>query len=236
VYGEAVVTLHTVQNSLGVSHVEAVAPELLRAQLLALFDDMPPRAVKTGAFASRAAIAAVAELLSAQGPRAAPLVVDPILRASSGHAFARDDLARAFLELLAPLATLLTPNTIEAGILTGLEITDVTAAERAARALLASGAQGVLVKGGHLPGEPVDVLVSATGESWKLPAPRVDTRHTHGTGCTYSAAICARLAQGEPLERAVHGAKAWLVRVLAAPLGLGRGRGPLNHLVPVDAP
>ncbi|MFT3921226.1 MAG: bifunctional hydroxymethylpyrimidine kinase/phosphomethylpyrimidine kinase [Myxococcales bacterium] len=231
VYGEAVISLHTVQNTLGVSRVEAVDPALIAEQLASLWADLPPQAVKTGALGDLRCVRVIASSLATLS---VPLVVDPILRASSGAAFSREDLVRTYLEHLVPHAHLLTPNTVEAEALTGVSVTDLESAARAAAALRSYGAQNVLLKGGHLPGEPVDLLLCEGGSQLLLPAPRVDTPHTHGTGCTYSAAITARLARGERLERAVQRSKEWLARVIAQPLGLGHGRGPLNHFVPPE--
>lgn len=230
IYGEAVVTLLTVQNSEGVRRVEPVAPELIAAQLRAVLEDIPPHAIKTGALPSALAAQAIANELH---DRPIPLVVDPILRPTAGVAFAQDDLARAYLDTLAPIAALLTPNAVEASLLSGIEVRDEGSAVRAAERLLATGCGAILIKGGHLAGEPCDVLLTHK-EREVFRAARVDTRHTHGTGCTYAAAITARLARGRSLASAVGGARAWLSRVMAQPLGLGRGHGPLNHLVPVD--
>lgn len=228
VYGQAAVTLLTVQNTRGVSEVSPVSAELVAAQVRALLDDMPPAAAKTGALPSPEVVEAVAALF-APGP--CPLVVDPVLRATSGKAFSRDDLAHAYRTLLAPRATLLTPNALEAEQLTGIAVRDATSAERAGEALLRAGVRAVLVKGGHLAGEPIDLLLAQDGTREVYRARRVDTPHTHGTGCTYAAAITARLAMGVPLVEAIAKARAWLAAVMDAPLGLGTLRGPLNHFV-----
>jgi hydroxymethylpyrimidine/phosphomethylpyrimidine kinase len=231
VYGEAVVSLLTVQNTRGVLRVEPVSAEWIAAQLEALWDDLPPRAAKTGALASVSALEAVAESFRT---RRCPLVVDPVFSASLGHAFASEDVVRALPTTLLPVCALVTPNAPEAERLTGIAVEDVASAERAARALLDLGAQAALVKGGHLPGAPVDVLACRDGTRLVLSGERVHTQHTHGTGCTYAAAITARLARGADLVSAVSGAKAWLSRILRHPLGLGSGRGPLNHLLTAD--
>jgi hydroxymethylpyrimidine/phosphomethylpyrimidine kinase len=231
VYGQAVVSLITVQNTRGVSRVEPLSAELIAAQLSALWDDIPPQAAKTGALASVAALEAVAECFRT---RRCPLVVDPVFGASLGQAFASEEVVRALAGTLLPVCALVTPNAPEAERLTGIAVEDAASAERAARALVDLGAQAALVKGGHLPGDPIDVLVCRDGTRLVLPAERVHTQHTHGTGCTYAAAITARLARGKDLATAVSGAKAWLSRVIQQPLGLGSGRGPLNHFVPTE--
>lgn len=231
VYGMAVVTLVTVQNTRRVSRVDVLSPELVAEQLAAVRDDLPPAAVKTGALGSAAVIEAVARGLSGL---AAPLVVDPVMISKHGHPLLAADARRALVERLLPLATLLTPNAHEAAALTGLPVESVAQAEAAAQALAALGPRAVLVKGGHLSApEAVDVLW-ADGRAVHLASPRVETPHTHGTGCTLSAAIAARLARGEALEGAVRGAKAWLTRALATAPGLGAGLGPVNHLAPVE--
>jgi len=230
VYGEAVVSLLTVQNSLGVSRVEPISSELVLAQMAALWDDMPPDAVKTGALPSDHAVRAIADVFRG---RRCPLVVDPILAPTAGARFSRGDLVAAYREALIPVCALVTPNALEAATLCGFEVADVNAAERAARSLVALGAGAALVKGGHLSGAPVDVLyVSGQEHPTRIVCPRVDTHHTHGTGCTYAAAITAGLALGRELETAVREARAYLQRALSTPLHLGRGQGPVNHFAP----
>lgn len=233
VYGAAAISLLTVQNTRGVTHVTPVAGELITAQIEAVCSDLAPSALKTSALPDAASVRAVANLLRAL---TVPIVVDPVLRASSGLALAAGggDLIAAFREALIPHAALVTPNLEEASALTGREVRDLESAQEAAHALCALGAHAVLVKGGHLEGEATDVLVTRTGLVRRFSSARVATRHTHGTGCTLSAAITARLALGEDLFDAVRHAKAWVTRCLSAPLGLGHGHGPLNHFVPVE--
>jgi hydroxymethylpyrimidine/phosphomethylpyrimidine kinase len=230
VYGEAVIALLTVQDTHGVREVSPVSERFIAAQLEALWGDIPPLAAKTGALASAEAMRVVADAFRG---RDCPLVVDPVLRPTAGAVFSGDDALRAFREWLLPVATLVTPNADEAQALTGLAVTDVDSALRAAQLLVSQGTQAVLIKGGHFAGDPTDVLVAEDGTEMVLRAPRIATRHTHGTGCTYSAAITAQLALGRDLASAVRRAKTWLARVIESPLGLGKGRGPLNHFVPV---
>lgn len=228
VYGQAAISLLTVQNSCGVRKVVPVSPALIAEQVEALLSDMPPQAVKTGALAEPAAALAVARVLR---DTAIPLVVDPILAPTAGAAFSREDMLPALREQLLPWAALVTPNAEEASWLTGIPVADVEGAEQAAKALLETGVRAVLVKGGHLAGDPVDLFISREGDYVRLAGSRVSTPHTHGTGCTLAAAITARLARGSCLRDAVLGAKAWLNGVLSAPsLGLGKCRGPLNLL------
>lgn len=230
VYGMSAVTLLTVQNTLGVTHVQGTDPLHVAQQIDAVVSDIPPGAGKTGALGSAAVVEAVAEQARAFP---FPLVVDPVMISKHGASLldqaAQDVLARALI----PVATLVTPNAHEAAALTGREVRTLAQARAAARALGDRGARGVLLKGGHLEGDPIDVL-SWNGELTELPAERVDTRHTHGTGCTYSAAITAWLARGLELHDAVMRAKTWLTRALGTAPGLGHGAGPVNHAQPVD--
>lgn len=231
VYGTTAITLLTVQNTLGVTRVEGIRPELVRAQIQAVLDDVPPAAAKTGALGTASVVRAVA--VSAPG-FGFPLVVDPVMISKHGAPLLDEEAARALRDELLPCAALVTPNAPEASALTGIAVVDLPSAREAAFALVALGARASLVKGGHLAGaQAVDVLV-AEGVAHELAAPRVSTRHTHGTGCTYAAAIVARLARGEALLDAVQGAKRWLTQALAHPPGVGRGVGPVGHLTPVD--
>lgn len=224
VYGMGALTLLTVQNTLSVSRVELVSPQLVREQLEAVLADIPPKAVKTGALGSAEIIDVVA---SQRFP--GPLVVDPVMVSKHGHALLADDAQATLRAKLLPVTTLLTPNTQEAAVLLGTPVDTLARAEAAARALAQQGPTAVLVKGGHLAGpEAIDVLFY-DGRAVHIAGPRIDTRHTHGTGCTYSAAIAAGLAHGKTLEDAVRSAKAWLTRALASAPGIGQGLGPVNH-------
>ncbi|MGV3624411.1 MAG: bifunctional hydroxymethylpyrimidine kinase/phosphomethylpyrimidine kinase [Archangium sp.] len=224
VYGMAVVTLLTVQNTQTVSRVEVMRGELVTQQALAVLSDIAPRAVKTGALGNAEVISAVAAL-----KLNAPLVVDPVMISKHGHALLADEARDALKTKLMPVTTLLTPNSQEAAALWGRPVETVDQAVEAARALGAMGPKAVLVKGGHIAGEEaVDVLFHE-GEVTHFRAKRVDTRHTHGTGCTYSAAITARLAKGESMIDAIAGAKRWLTEALRTAPGLGGGIGPVNH-------
>ena len=224
VYGTAAVTLLTVQNTRRVSRVELSSPALVREQIEAVLADVPPGAAKTGALGGAAIVREVSALAARFD---FPLVVDPVMISKHGAALLDEEAAVAMQELLA-CATLVTPNAPEAAALTGMRVDDVGQARAAAERLAETGC-GVLLKGGHLPGAEVVDLLLVEGELHELRAPRIDTVHTHGTGCTYSAAITARLARGEELVEAVRGAKEWLHRAIATAPGLGGGQGPLNH-------
>ncbi|MCE5307942.1 MAG: bifunctional hydroxymethylpyrimidine kinase/phosphomethylpyrimidine kinase [Acidobacteriales bacterium] len=229
VYGEAVVTLLTVQNTVRVSRVECVSAELVAEQVRAVVEDIPPLAAKTGALGDRAIVDTVAELA---GEFSFPLVVDPVMISKHGAPLIAEDARSAVRENLIKRAYLVTPNLAEAEALAGFPIRDVSDMRRAAEALVRLGAHAVLVKGGHLEGAAVDVLCEG-GQFHEFPAPRIDTRHTHGTGCTYSAAIAAGLALGAPLVEAVSRAKAFITEAIRTAPGLGSGSGPVNHHAPV---
>jgi hydroxymethylpyrimidine kinase/phosphomethylpyrimidine kinase len=230
VYGASVVTAITAQNTLGVAAVHAVPADVVRAQLRAVAEDLPPAALKTGMLATAELVHLVADEIRALGLR--NLVVDPVMVSTSGHRLLHADAERAVLDHLLPLAALVTPNLDEAAILTGEPVADERAMRRAARALVDRGAGAALLKGGHLAaGELVDVLFD--GREWhEWRRPKVDTRSTHGTGCTLSAAVAAGLAHGRPLVQAVDDALGYVQRAIAAAPGYGAGHGPLNHLVP----
>jgi hydroxymethylpyrimidine/phosphomethylpyrimidine kinase len=226
VYGEAAVTLITVQNTVRVDRVECLPPELVIEQVRAVTEDIPPAAAKTGALGNRAIVEAVA---AAAALFHFPLVVDPVMISKHGLPLVADEARAAFTAKLIPRAFLVTPNLSEAAALTGLEICDVDAMRTAARMIREMGARAVLIKGGHLAGDATDVLYD--GRAWReFTAPRIETRHTHGTGCTYSAAITACLARGAALEDAVTRAKAFITEAIRTSPGLGRGSGPVNHL------
>ena len=198
VYGMSALTALTAQNTLGVSGVHVVPPAFLRQQLEALAADMPPDALKTGMLADADLATTAADCIRSFGWT--PLVVDPVMIATSGDRLLSVDAERVIRDRLLPLATLVTPNLDEAALLTGLEVRDVAQMERAAVVLLDSGAAAVLLKGGHLADDTiVDLLVTPDGTR-RFSHPRIKTTSTHGTGCTLSAAITAGLAPGRALE------------------------------------
>jgi hydroxymethylpyrimidine/phosphomethylpyrimidine kinase len=225
VYGEAVITLLTVQNSMRVSRVEVLAPDLVLQQLAAVLEDIPPGAAKTGALGSAEMVEA---LSGAAAAFAFPLVVDPVMISKHGHALLSDDAMQTLRERLMPLAALVTPNVPEAEALSGVAIHSRDDMRRAAARLHDMGARAVLIKGGHREGDATDLLSDASGIR-EFPAPRLDTRHTHGTGCTYSAAITAGLALGLGLGDAVAKAKRFIHEAIRTAPQLGRGSGPVNH-------
>ena len=228
-YGMAVVTALTAQNTTGVTRVLPIPPDMVAAQIDAIFSDIAVDAVKIGMLAEPAIAEAVAESLRRAGAK--NIVLDPVLAATRGAALSEGGLPRAIIEHLLPLVDLITPNLAEAAVLTGTALArgaDEMTAQ--ARALVEQGARAALVKGGHLGGEPMDVLF-ANGAARMFSGRRVDTRHAHGTGCALASAIAANLAKGSALGEAVAKAKTWLEQALAAgeALQLGVGAGPPNH-------
>lgn len=234
VFGESVVCAVTAQNTLGVRAWEPVSPALVAAQLDAVADDLPPRAVKSGMLGTAELVGVVADGLTRW--RLPNYVLDPVMVASSGDRLLAPEAERLVVRRLVPLAMLVTPNLAEAQILVEEEVRTPDQMERAGRALVRLGAQAALVKGGHLASEEiVDVLVSAA-DVRRFTHARIDTTATHGTGCTLSAAIAAGLALDRPLPQAVRDAFDFVHRAIAAAPGLGRGHGPLNHFVPAPPP
>jgi len=225
-YAATAITAITVQNTLGVHGVHPLPLDLIEAQARAVLDDIGADAIKTGMLGSIEVVERVAAILDTSD---APAVVDPVMIAKGGHPLLPDAAVQAVRTLMVPRAALLTPNAPEAEALTGLGVADLDGQRRAGEALLAMGAKAVLMKGGHVPGETViDLLLTPTGETL-LEGPRVDTRHTHGTGCTLASACAAGLAKGLPLESAVAEAWAYVAEAIRRAPGLGQGHGPLDH-------
>ena len=229
VYGASAVTAVTSQNTLGVRMVHALPPALVADQIDAVLDDLAVAAVKTGMLANADIVDAVVKQLSMC---AVPIVVDPVMISSSGVALLDDagvDLVRA---RLLPRAALVTPNLAEAERLVGYAVRTVDDQARAAHSLVKLGAHAALVKGGHsMEGDPVDVLFDGV-ELRGLKGARIDTRHTHGTGCTLASAVAAFLARGVVLADAVANAHAYVRAAIEQAPGLGRGRGPLHQMHP----
>jgi len=228
VYGASALTAITAQNTRAVTRVEGVSPEMIRAQIKAVFDDIDVGAVKIGMLGTAAATRAVADAL---GGRNVPLVLDPVMIAKSGDRLIEDEAIAALRELLIPRATVLTPNLPEAARLLGRMVAcDPTEAEAQGRALAALGSEWVLMKGGHAEGETcTDLLVGQDTRSFT--APRIDTKNSHGTGCSLSSAIAAGLALGLTVPEAVERAHRWLHGAIAAAdrLRVGSGHGPVHH-------
>ena len=232
VYGESVITLVTVQNTQKVSAVEVLSPDIVAAQLEAVLEDIPPAAAKTGALGNLDIVRLVAEKAR---DFAFPLVVDPVMISKHGQPLMTEQARSAFAGLLLPKAFLVTPNLHEAGELARMAVCDIVSMKEAAIKIAALGVQAVLVKGGHLEGDAVDILYWR-GETVEYRSPRIRTVHTHGTGCTYSACITAELAKGRDLAAAVDIAKRYITRAIETGPGLGKGSGPVNHHARIQDP
>lgn len=234
-HGMSVVTAVTAQNTLGVTAVHVVPAAVVSAQIDAVFDDIGVDAVKIGMLASAELVEAVATSLAPRLRENLPVVLDPVMVAQSGDRLIEEEAVGALLDRLLPLATVVTPNLPEAARLTGLavgsEVERLAAARRLAEIASESArpSPAVLIKGGHGPGDEVIDLLLANGCFHRYAAPRIATRSNHGTGCTLSSAIAARLAAGDSLPRAVEGAIEYLRAALASAYPLGGGHGPVHH-------
>ncbi|MFF2260178.1 bifunctional hydroxymethylpyrimidine kinase/phosphomethylpyrimidine kinase [Streptomyces albidoflavus] len=231
VHGMSVLTAVTAQNSLGVQGVWELPDDAVRAQYRSVVDDIGVQAVKTGMLSSASLVTTVAELLAATE---APAVVDPVGVSKHGDSLLAESALDAVRHRLMPVATVATPNLDEVAQLTGVEVRDEAGMERAAEAVLALGPTWALIKGGHLSGDAVDLLTDGTETHWYR-APRLDNRHTHGTGCTLASAIASHLALGHPVPQAVGLAKEYLTGAIAAGFALGAGIGPVDHGWRIDA-
>lgn len=226
-YAATAVTAITAQDTHGVHDVLPVPPEMIVRQMRLVLDDIGADAIKVGMLGDAATVEAVCDLLD--DVTHIPLIVDPVMRAKGGAALMDVAALDALRRRLALRATLLTPNIPEAELLAGCAIEDVTVMEHTAELMLTLGTRAVLLKGGHLAGdEVVDIL--ATGDGlFRFEAPRVKSRHTHGTGCTLASAIAVSIAQGMSLQDSVARARAYVHRAIQTAPGFGGGHGPLNH-------
>jgi len=226
VYGTSVITAITVQNTLGVQQVQALSPELVAAQIDAVVSDIGADVVKTGMLGDAAIVDAVAERLRYYG--LTQVVVDPVLAASDGRSLLEGDGLAALRERLLPLAFVLTPNVDEAAALLGHDIVGWDGRREAARELVEMGARNVVITGGDLDGPPIDLFYDGSRYQ-ELIAPRVDTTNTHGSGCTFAAALAAGLAKGVDARQAAAMAKAFVTKAMSMSYPIGKGRGPLHH-------
>ena len=228
-YGMSVITSVTAQNTLGVTGIHDIPPNIVAQQLEAVLSDLGTDAAKTGMLSNPAIVHAVAEVLDKYPVE--KLVIDPVMISKSGHTLLQHNARGVLVKLLFPKAYLVTPNVPEAEVLTGVEIRSEDDLRRAGDKLLTLGPRHVLMKGGHLDSESAtDFLFDGT--TWqRFSAPRIETRHTHGTGCTYAAALTAGLARGLGLAEATAAAKAYLTEAIRQAPGIGAGHGPLAHWV-----
>ncbi|MBN2494172.1 MAG: bifunctional hydroxymethylpyrimidine kinase/phosphomethylpyrimidine kinase [Deltaproteobacteria bacterium] len=233
-YAAAAVTALTAQDTCGVRRIVELEPDFVALQLQLVLDDIGADCVKCGMLPSAGVIEAVASVLEKAEPRL-PLVLDPVLRATSGEALADPEALETLAGRMVPLASVLTPNLDEAARLLGRELRDLDGMRSAARDLLGLGCSAVLLKGGHLEGDAVcDLLVWEAGEQL-FSDPRIHTRSTHGTGCTLASAIACGLAQGLELVASAARARTYLREAIRRAPGYGRGRGPVDHTVSLAA-
>lgn len=233
VYGMTAITAVTIQNTMGVSGYEELSPQTVGDQIRAVVTDIGVDAAKSGMLVSAGIVEAVAEAVAETG--VPNLVVDPVSVSKHGHSLLDADAVDALRRTILPLATLVTPNLPEAGSLTGSRVETPDDMLRAAEAILGLGPRAVLVKGGHLEGSPTSADLFADGErcEW-IEAERIDTPHTHGTGCTLSAAITGHLARGAELLEAVRAGKAFVTGAIRHSLRIGGGIGPVDQLWSLD--
>ncbi len=222
------ITALTAQNTQGVFDVMGVDPAFIAQQMRLVLDDIGADALKTGMLHNATVIETVAETITEVAPTV-PLVVDPVMFAKGGHSLLEEAAMSALKARLLPMAAVLTPNIPEAEVFCGASIGDVDAMADAARDIAALGPAAVLVKGGHLPGDAVTDVLFRDGAVETFPDSRIDTPHTHGTGCTLASAIATGLAQGLTLTDAVRRARVYVRKAIATAPGLGTGHGPLNH-------
>ncbi|MFC7687722.1 bifunctional hydroxymethylpyrimidine kinase/phosphomethylpyrimidine kinase [Ureibacillus sp. GCM10028918] len=226
VFGTTAISSLTAQNTLGVHGIFEVTPEFLKQQIEAVLSDFNVQAIKTGMLFSAELIEVIAEFMKMQN---IPLVVDPVMIAKGGESLLKEEAVTALKTELLPLTTICTPNIPEAEVLTGMTINNESDIEQAAKKILAFGVQYVVMKGGHLHGEFSIDTVYWEGGYFIMKTPRVQTKDTHGTGCTFSAAITAHLAKGLSIEEAIIEAKRFIQLAISTPLSIGNGHGPTNH-------
>jgi hydroxymethylpyrimidine/phosphomethylpyrimidine kinase len=226
VFGMSAVTAITAQNTLGVTAVHEIPAEIVAAQIDAVVTDIGVDAAKTGMISNSEIIRGVAAKVREHG--ISTLVVDPVMVATSGDRLLREDAVEALRTELLPLATVVTPNLPEAAVLTGREVSSLEGMREAARAIVGLGVRSVLVKGGHLDGDAVDLFYDGSAFT-ELPGRRIQTTSTHGTGCTLASAIAALLARGEPLESAIGNAKVYVTAAIERAYPIGHGHGPVHH-------
>jgi hydroxymethylpyrimidine/phosphomethylpyrimidine kinase len=230
VFAMTAITAITVQNTVGVTAVERIRPANVYGQIEACLTDIGADAVKTGMLVDAEIVAAVSDALNRFAPDV-PLILDPVMVATSGAALIDDAAVEVLIARLMSRATIVTPNLPEARRLTGIDADTPEGARAAAAKLMAMGAGAALIKGGHkIGGQIEDLLVWAGGEKAYV-NPRLETRHTHGTGCTLASAIASGVAKGLDLPQAVAQARAYVQRAIATAPGFGHGHGPLNHMV-----
>ncbi|ADY56672.1 phosphomethylpyrimidine kinase [Syntrophobotulus glycolicus DSM 8271] len=226
VFGMSVITAITAQNTQGVFAVQDISPEMIGRQIDAIFDDIDVDALKIGMVSVTDTIKVIAEKL--QEYHFSQIVLDPVMISKSGYSLLQPEAGEALIKYLLPLAMVVTPNIPEAEVITGLHIETLADMKKAAKAIHDLGAANVLIKGGHMEDDATDILFD--GEKYlEYPGRRIDTKHTHGTGCTLSSSITANIARGIPVERAVEQSKRYITTAIEHSLAIGKGVGPTHH-------
>lgn len=232
VYGMSVVTAVVSQNTLGVKTFLDMPLDLIESQIDAVFEDIRPDAVKTGMLSQSPVIQLVARKIREH--KVSQYVMDPVMVAKSGDTLLAEEATQELIRELLPLTTVVTPNIPEAEVITGMTITSIDDMKDAAKYIVQQcGAQSVVVKGGHMDGEARDIFYDGSVFD-EFTASRFVTKHTHGTGCTFSAAITSELAKGQSLRQAIETAKAYITDAISHPIALGKGNGPVNHWAYTD--
>ena len=231
-YAATAITALTAQNTTGVHGIEEIPVSFIAQQMTVVLEDIGADALKTGMLHRPEVIEIVADTI-AEHATDVPLVVDPVMYAKGGAALLTEDAHKTLVERLLPLAHVVTPNLPEAAHLAGMPVETLDDMERAGVQILARGARAVLIKGGHLEGSEITDILFDAGDMIRFTSQRIDSRHTHGTGCTLASAIATGLAQGLPLRDAVERARAYVAEAIRTAPGFGQGHGPLNHAHPL---
>lgn len=226
VFGMSVIVSVVAENTSRVISVEDISPEMIKAQIDAVFEDIEVNAVKVGMLSSEICMKAVAEKLRQYAPKYT--VIDPVMVAKGGHALMKPEALEVLKSEIIPLAYVLTPNIPEAEAITGVTISEYEDMQKAAKIIHSLGAENVIIKGGHLSGDAIDLLYNSK-EFYTFKTERINTKNTHGTGCTFSSAIAANLANGLTLNNAVEKAKQYITMAIKHSLPIGHGHGPTNH-------
>ena len=230
-YGMSVITAITAQNTEGVFAVEDVSPDIIKKQIEVLFDDICIDAIKIGMVSKVETINIIADTLKKYNVK--NLVIDPVMVSKSGFHLLQPEAKQALIENLLPLATIVTPNLPEAEVITDLKVSSIKDMENVAIKIYEMGPKCVLVKGGHLEGDAVDILYDGTDFRYYV-SPRIDTIHTHGTGCTLSSAIASNLSKGYSIDKAVEKSKRYITNAIKQSFSIGKGVGPVHHFYNVN--